>query len=170
MRALPLALLLLCHPPALAAESELSPEAVARIQRDEKAALARVEAAYGNRPPSQLSQEERRQVVREQQAALEEVYARHQVSSKAFARHTARLGREEREQVDAAHRELEERERTARQAPPEAPEQEPTIQRGISESSPVELEVAPDAPPVVEQGLPAEGEPSPVDVSSPPEP
>ena len=55
--------------PGLAVAEDLPPEKIAAIRRDEQAAQARVSAAYGNRKPSELSNEERRQIIQDQQDA-----------------------------------------------------------------------------------------------------
>ena len=69
LTALPLPLLagLLLAPPALA--EDLSPETVARIQMEEKAAQDKVNDAHGNKLPSQLSPSERQQIAEEQREA-----------------------------------------------------------------------------------------------------
>ena len=145
---------------ALAQEEELTPEKIAAIRRDEQAAQARVNAAYGNRKPSELSNEERRQVIQDQQKAGLEVMEKHGVSDKAYSRQVARMGREEREAVKQAEKKLEAEELAAREAARKKAEQaqnppeEVPIQKGISDENPVELESSQDAASVVEQGLP----------------
>ena len=59
------AALLVLAPPVLAEEEGLSPEKVAAIRRDESAAQAKVDAAYGNRKPSKMSNAERGQAIRD---------------------------------------------------------------------------------------------------------
>jgi hypothetical protein len=146
--------------PGLALAEDLPPEKIAAIRRDEQAAIAKVNEAYGNRMPSEMSTEERRQVIHDQQQAALSVMEKHGVSDKDYARQVARMGREEREAVSRAEKRLEheekaraarEAERRAREAQP--PEEVP-IQLGISDDNPVELESTTDAPAVVEQGLP----------------
>jgi hypothetical protein len=149
--------------PGLAlAQEELTPEKIAAIRRDEKAAQAKVDAAYGNRKPSEMSTEERRQVIQEQQAAGLGVMEKHGVSDKEYSRHVARMSREEREAVEQAEKKLEADEKAAREqkkkqqeaeAEAKAPEDIP-IQQGISDENPVELEASEGAGTVVEEGLP----------------
>ncbi len=146
--------------PGLAlAQEELTPEKIARIRRDEQEAQRKVDAAYGNRKPSEMSNEERRQAAREQQEAAMKVMEKHGVSDKEYSRHMARMGREEREAVELAEKKLEAEAKAAKQAREEEGKktQEPgeiPIQKGISENNPVELEASTDAASVVEQGLP----------------
>lgn len=148
--------------PGLAlAEEELTPEKLAAIRRDEKAAQARVDSAYGNRKSSEMSNEERQQSTREQQAAGLGVMEKHGVSDKEYSRRMARLTPEERKAVDQAEKKLEAEEKAKRQAEQKkqqdaeapAPDDIP-IQMGISDENPVELEAAEGAGSVVEQGLP----------------
>jgi hypothetical protein len=145
--------------PGLAVAEDLPPEKIAAIQRDERAAQARVSAAHGNRKPSELSNEERRQLIQEQQAAGQEVLKKHGVSDKDYSRQVTQLGREELAAVAQAEKKLEAEEQAAREAaaekPPEAREpEEIPIQLGISDNNPVELESTKEAEPMVEQGLP----------------
>jgi hypothetical protein len=150
--------------PGLALAQELTPEKIAAIRRDEQAAQAKVDAAYGNRKPSEMSNEERRQAARDQQTAGMGVLEKHGVSDKEYARHTARMRPEEREAVAQAEKKLEAEEKAAQAAreaaakkktdeEAQAPEDIP-IQQGINEDSPVELEAAEGAASVVEEGLP----------------
>jgi hypothetical protein len=146
---------------ALAQDEELTPEKIAAIRRDEKAAQDKVNEAYGNRKPSEMSTEERRQVIQDQQRAGLDVMAKHGVSDKEYSRHVARMGREEREAVDQAEKKLEAEERAAKAAAEQKkaeqeqrPPEDIPIQQGISDENPVELESSQDAASVVEQGLP----------------
>lgn len=152
--------------PVWAQEEKLTPEQIAAIRRDEQAAQARVSAAYGHRQPSEMSAEERRQAIRDQQAAGLAVLEKHGVSDKAYARRTARLSREELAAVSREEKRLEAMERKGRAGAAQqedeqalAPEDIP-IQTGFGDGNPVELESSKDAASVVEQGLPpgAEGE------------
>lgn len=146
---------------ALAQDEELPPEKLAAIRRDEQKAQAKVTETYGHRKPSEMSTEERRQLIQDQQKAGQDVMEKHGVSDKAYSRQVARMGREEREAVDQAEKRLESEERVAREAAEQKkaeqaqklPEEVP-IQQGISEENPVELESSNDAASVVEQGLP----------------
>jgi hypothetical protein len=146
--------------PGLALAEDIPPEKLAAIRRDEQAALAKVNAAYGNRKPSEMSNEERTQSIREQQQAAQSVLEKHGVSDKDYARQTATMGPEEREAVALAEKNLEDEEkaRQAREAEEKAKEKQPPedvpIQMGINEDNPVELESSEDASSVVEQGLP----------------
>ncbi|HEX8698408.1 MAG TPA: hypothetical protein VF815_06195 [Myxococcaceae bacterium] len=146
---------------ALAQDGELTPEKIAAIRRDEKAAQDKVNKAYGNRKPSEMSTEERRQAIQDQQKAGQDVMAKHGVSDKEYSRHVARMGRDEREAVNQAEKKLEAEERAAKAASEQKKaEQEQRasedipIQQGISDENPVELESSEIAASVVEQGLP----------------
>ncbi|WP_257462374.1 hypothetical protein [Archangium lipolyticum] len=149
--------------PSLVLAEDLTPEQMARIRRDEKAAMDKVNAAYGNKKPSELSTEERRQIIREQQEAARGVMEKHGVSAKDYARQTARMGPKGNEAVEAAEKGLEAKEKAAAAAAKTEGNgtEEIQIQQGINEENPVMLEEQEGAPPVVEveMGLPAgEGE------------
>ncbi|MBM7115527.1 hypothetical protein [Archangium primigenium] len=102
----------LATPLAVSAQN-LSPEEIARIQLDEKAALKKIDAAHGGKKPSEMSNAERRQVIEEQQAARQAVMERHGVSDKDYARQTARMGPKQNEAVAAAQKQLEAQQKAA---------------------------------------------------------
>jgi hypothetical protein len=140
-------------------ESELTPQKVAAIRRDEEAALARVDEAHEKKQPSEMDREERRQVIQEQQAASAAVLEKHGVTAKEYARYTARMGPDgnaaveaELKRLDAEAKAKEAKAKEAAAAPP----QEVAIQQGINEKNPVQLDADPSAPPLIEKGLPTE--------------
>ena len=151
--------------PGLALAEDLSPEQLARIRLDERAALERVSAAYGNKKPSELSSDERRRMIREQQEAVREVMETHGVSAKDYARQTARMGPQGNAAVAAEEKTLEARRKAAREA---KPPEEIQIQQGFDENNPVMLEQQEGAPPIVEQGLPADVPAAEGDLGTPP--
>ncbi|HVE87341.1 MAG TPA: hypothetical protein VND93_31005 [Myxococcales bacterium] len=143
-----LALALLLLSSTSLAQEDLSLADLASLEREEKLALAAVEAAHGNRPPQQLSADERAQLIHEQQAASRAVFERHSVDSKVFAHRQMKLSPGERAQVDAEKARLDKaeadrlaREEAARNAPPEELE----VTRGIDEKHPVDLVREPGA-------------------------
>ncbi|WP_224372978.1 hypothetical protein [Hyalangium versicolor] len=157
--------------PGLAmAQEDLTPQKIAEIRRDEQASQAKVNAAYGNRKPSEMSNEERGQAAREQQAAGMAVLEKHGVSDKEYSRHVARMGREESAAVAREEKKLDD-EAKAAQAARDAkaaekkrieeeglpPDQIP-VQRGFSDENPVVLESTGDDVVEVEEGLPASEE------------
>ncbi len=142
--------------PGLALAGDLTPEQIARIRSDEKTALERVNAAHGNRKPSEMDSAERRQVIQEQQQAIQEVRDQHGVSEKDYARQTARMGPKQNAAVEAAAKELEEK-----KAAEAAKSQEPgeiQVQQGFDDENPVTLEEQEGAQPSVEVGIPQEEE------------
>jgi hypothetical protein len=151
MLALALALALLAD--------ELTPQKAAQVQHDREKALAAIAQKYGNKPSSELSQDERREMIRDQRAAEDAVLAKNGVDAKAMARYEATLSLSERaaeknekqrlEKKDADDKQAaEERERKSKEVP---------IQRGFSEDNPVTVEQNGESgPPAVENGLPQE--------------
>ncbi len=142
--------------PAPTLAAELTAEQIAKIRRDEKAAIEKVNAAHGSKKPSELSNAERRQMIEEQQQALDEVMEKHGASRKDYARQVARMGPKGNEEVGAAEKALEAAEKAAQASKSEGAEGI-TVQKGFSDENPVEMEAEEGAPPVVEQGLPPEG-------------
>jgi len=142
--------------PGLTLAGELTPEQLASIQRDEKAAVERVNAAHGNKKASELSNDERGQIIREQQAAVQEVMDKHGVSPKDYARQTARMGPKQNAAVETAAKQLEAKEKAAATSgtqPGNGPG-EIQVQNGFNDENPVTLEQQEGAPLTVEQGLP----------------
>jgi hypothetical protein len=109
MRAFSLGILL-TFSPTVALAAELTPERVAEIKRDEQKALDKVNESHGNKKYSQMSNAERRQVAKEQEAATKEVLAKHGVDAKEYARYSAKLSRDDQGRVKTAEKAIETRE------------------------------------------------------------
>ena len=133
---------LVLAPPVLAEEEGLSPEKVAAIRRDESAAQAKVEAAYGNRKPSEMSNSERGQVIREQQQEAAKVMEKHGVSAKEYAVYTARMTPDDNSRAANEAKRLEDKAKADKAAEEKkrAGDGEVHIQQGFSDAEPVELE------------------------------
>ncbi len=161
------------------AADELTPEKVGQIKQEERAALAKVDQAHGGKKPSEMTSEERKQVIAEQAAAVDGVLQKHGVDSKAFARYSSTLSKdglaeakvaeetakkvaEEKALAEQVSKSKAEADKSAEGAGSTEGQPEPVIQKGFSDDKPVELEAAPDAPPVIEVGLP-EGEAPPAE-------
>lgn len=162
-RALLLSLSSLLLMPTAALAQELDPEKVAKIRLAEQEAMDKIAKEHGNRLPGEMDNAERRRVIEKQQAAAQEVLAKHGVSTKEWAVYTARMSREEQAQSESAQkrlvaeakaREKEKAERAAAAKKESAGEIQ--VQQGFDEANPVELEATKDAPPEVERGTPAE--------------
>jgi hypothetical protein len=165
--AIPLASLLLSLPGRVRAQ-EISLEEIAVTEREERAAMGRVEAAHGSKLPQEHSSTERVQIVREQQAASREVFEQRKLDPKAFARRVMRLSPSERAEVDAIKKRMdeEEQERLEREKAAAAAEpEELEITRGSDERRPVDLYREPGA--VVVESLQEEGAAEPEKASRP---
>ncbi|NRD63580.1 hypothetical protein HRD49_17655 [Corallococcus exiguus] len=138
--------------PALAEEEGLTPEKVAAIQRDEFAAQAKVNEEHGNRKPSEMSNAERGQAIRDQQKESAKVMEKHGVSAKEFASFTARMKPEDNQRVANEAKRLDDKAKAEKEA--EAKKRkgdgEVHIQQGFSDSDPVEMESADGAEPSVD--------------------
>ena len=128
--------------------TELTPELQAKIQRDQAAALDKVNAAHANKKSSEMDTAERHQVIQEQAKAQSEVLDKVGVDNKAFARYTAKMGLGDRKraadettrlEAEAAAAKEKERTKSAPTAPGTAPALETTkegivIERGTTEA------------------------------------
>lgn len=143
---------LLLAPPALAEDEGLTPEKVAAIQRDEAAAQAKVNEEHGNRKPSEMSNAERGQAIRDQQKESAKVMEKHGVSAKEFANFTARMTPEDNQRAANESKRLDDKAKADKEA--EAKKRkgdgEVHIQQGFSDADPVELESADGAEPSVD--------------------
>jgi hypothetical protein len=90
-----------------ASAQNLSPEQLARIRLDEKEAMKKIDDAHGGKKSSEMDTAERRQIIREQQEAIQAVRAQHGVSEKDYARQTARMGPKQNAEVAAQAKALE---------------------------------------------------------------
>ncbi|CAM3666181.1 MULTISPECIES: hypothetical protein [Corallococcus] len=136
---------LLLATPVLAEDEGLSPEKVAAIRRDEAAAQTKVEATYGNRKPSEMSNAERGQSIRDQQAEAAKVMEKHGISAKEYAGYTARMSPEDNARAANEDKRLEDKAKADQEAEEKkraAGDQEVHIQQGFSDAEPVELESA----------------------------
>jgi hypothetical protein len=143
--------------PGLALAGDLTPEQIAKIRSDEKAAVDRVNAAHGNKQPSEMSSAERRQFAQEQQKAVLEVREQNGVSEKDYARQTARLGRKQTAAVEEAAKQLEAKKAAEAAKGQPAQPQEPgeiQVQQGFDDENPVTMEEKEGAGPTVEVGIP----------------
>ncbi|MBN8227410.1 hypothetical protein JYK02_07810 [Corallococcus macrosporus] len=138
--------------PALAEDDGLTPEKVAAIQRDEAAAQAKVNADYGNRKPSEMTNAERGQAIRDQQKESAKVMEKHGVSAKEFANFTARMTPDDNQRAANEAKRLDDKAKAEKEA--EAKKRkgdgEVHIQQGFSDADPVELESEEGAEPTVD--------------------
>ena len=143
------------------APDEFDAERAASIEREQAKETAAVTAKYGNKKSTELSRDERAQMIRDQSAAEQKVLDKYGVSPKEWARAQMNRSREQADQVRQANKALEAKEKAAAEkaaAEKAGGPREIVIQRGISEENPVTLEETENATPVVEQGLPKDFE------------
>jgi hypothetical protein len=149
---------------ALALAAELSPRQAAEIQHEHDKAQAQVAAKYGNRKSSELSSEERRQMVRDQAEAERKVLADHDVSPGAWVRNQALRTPADRAEVKREQEALAAKEKEQQQVLDATKRQEEaegsavSVQRGFSEENPVMVEEKKGGPVTVEHGLPPEAQ------------
>ncbi|MBL8957976.1 MAG: hypothetical protein JNK82_44795 [Myxococcaceae bacterium] len=156
MVALALALL------ALGAD-DLNPEKAAKVQKDRDTAMADIAKKYGNKKSTELSQDERREMIREQRAAENAVLEKNNVDPKEFARYEAKMSLSDRTATNNARALLDQKEVEAKKAAEQKAQPgngEIPIQRGFSDSNPVTLEENNNSGGgiVVEKGLPPDAQ------------
>ncbi len=142
------------------ADDDLNPEKAAKIERDTDKALKAVDKKYGNKKASELTSDERKQVVQERAAAEREVLEKNNTDAKSYLKYTSRQTREERsatkqasEALDAKEKAAEDNKAAKAQEAAAVPK-EIQIQRGGPGKDPIIMEEKPGAAPIVEKGLP----------------
>jgi len=141
--------------------AQLTPEQLAQVQHDREKAQVEIQKKYGDRLPSELSPEERRDLIQEQRDAEDKVLEKNGVDPKELARYEAKLSLDDRAATKAAKKQIEEKEkRDAEKKEKEEAEranQPIQVQKGFSDSNPVILEENQGSgAPTVEKGLPPE--------------
>jgi hypothetical protein len=96
---------------------DLDPTEAVQIEREQEAATKKVNAAHGDKKPSEMDPEERAQVIDEERKARLEVLDRHGVSDKEFSRYQGKLTPEQRVQEKAAAKALDAKEAAAKAHP-----------------------------------------------------
>lgn len=126
------------------ASAELTLEELAAVRHEEQKAIDQVNAAHGNRKPSEMSGDERREMIRAQQEASSKVLERFGVGAKEYGRASANLSPEERRQLEAAQKALVAQEEAQRKAAATTATEQaaPTIEYGTPVDEP-EREEAP---------------------------
>lgn len=130
----------------------------AAIALDQKAAQAEVQKKYGNKKPSELSNDERSQMIREQAAAEQKVLDKYGVDAKTWARQQMAQSPQEAAAQKAREQALaDQRQKDAEaKAKEQAGDQEIQVQRGFSDGNPVTMEEKKVDGVSVEEGLPSD--------------
>ena len=144
--------------PALADE-ELTPEKSAKIERDKTKAMDEVDKKHGNKKSSELTSEERKEVIGERAAAERAVFEKNGVTAKGYTAYTSKMNKDDRAATKAADAKLEAKEKADAAAAAEKAKngdgpKEVQVQHGFSDSNPVVLEEKQGGAPTVEKGLP----------------
>lgn len=136
-------------------------ERLATIEREQAKETAAVQAKYGNKKSTELSRDERAQMIRDLNAAEAKVLDKYGMSQREWARAQINRTREQADAVKQASKDQEAREKAAAEQAAKAQKdegREVVVQKGFSDESPVVLEEKEGAVPVVEQGLPKDYE------------
>jgi hypothetical protein len=142
---------------ALVADEPLSPQKAAAVTREQAKAQADVAAKYGNKKSSELTPDERRQMIKDQTAAEKQVLEKHGVDAKTWARESIKRDRAQLATAKAEEQKLAEKEQKDAEDAKKPKEQKPiTVQKGFSDENPVTLEEkdAEEGKVAVEKGLP----------------
>jgi hypothetical protein len=144
---------------ASAADDELNPEKVAKIQSEQDKANKEIAKKYGNRKPSEMNRDERREMIRDTAEAEKAVLEKNKVDAREYTRYNTKMSRDDRAATKVASDKIAADEKAAAEkaeAEKKAGPKEIQIQRGFSDNNPVVLEEKqPGAGEVVvEKGLP----------------
>lgn len=120
---------------------ELSVEKVAQVQAELEKARKQVSKKYGDKPSSELTNEERAQYIADERSAVSTVFEKLEVDPKAYGIRELRMPNDERAAVKAQKEALLAREAEAKKEAAEQPPPEPEVQivRGTSDEEPLEV-------------------------------
>ncbi|MBL8914792.1 MAG: hypothetical protein JNM17_29065 [Archangium sp.] len=145
---------------ALNADDGIPLQQQAQIESDQAKAQAEVAKKYGNRKSSEMSQDERRQMIKDQAAADKAVLEKAGVDPKQWAREQMKRSRSDYATAKEMGKEIAEKEKqaaadAAKKGSGDGKETEVQVQRGISDDNPVMIDEKPveDGKPGVEQGI-----------------
>jgi hypothetical protein len=103
---------------SLAFADDLTPAKAATIQRQRKAALDEVNKKYGNKKPSELTNDERRALISEQNEAVGKVLDKNGVSAKEFSKYEATSSTQDRQAAKAQGEAMDAEEKKAAEKKP----------------------------------------------------
>ena len=101
------------------AGDDLSPEQLGQIEHEQKKADAAIDKKYGNRQSSEMSQDERREMIHEKAEAEQAILDKHGVDKKEYVHATSKSSREDRERSKAAEKAAEKKDAEEAQKKPE---------------------------------------------------
>src|SRR3954468_729722 len=78
------------------AADDLTPQKAAQVEKDREKAMADVAKKYGNKKSSELSPDERREMIQDQRAAENGVLEKNGVDAKDMARYQTKMGADDR--------------------------------------------------------------------------
>lgn len=129
---------------ALGADDGLSLEAQAQLDRDLEKASSEVSKKYEGKKSSELSQDERRQMIKDQAEAQKKVFEKAGVDPKQYEREQLKRGRDDYAKQKDMVKALAEKDKAAAEALKKATEKmkekEVQVQRGISDENPVTID------------------------------
>ncbi len=136
---------------------DLDPAKAAQIEHDQQKLYDEIDKKHGNKKPSELSQDERREIIRERAQAEESVFEKQGVDRKSYTKYITKMGLDDRAAMKDATDTLNKKDDEAAAAAAKKasePQGEIPIQRGFNDNNPVMLEEKKGAGPVVEKGIP----------------
>ncbi|GMU61606.1 MAG: hypothetical protein AMXMBFR34_33690 [Myxococcaceae bacterium] len=145
--------------PVSPASEPIPPDQAAAIALDSRSAQAEVAKKYGNKKPSELSNDERKQMIRDQAEAEQKVLDKHGVDRSTWARQQMAKSPKEVATQKELEKQLDEKRQAEAKAKAEqekAAGQEIPVQRGFSDANPVTMDEKQVDGVAVEQGLPAD--------------
>jgi len=146
-----------------AGAQELNPAKAAQIEHDQQKKFDEIDKQHGNKLPSQLSSDERRDIIKQRSSAEQEVFDKHGVDAKEYTKYITKMGLDDRAAMKDASKQLEKKdaeEKVAKEPQDSAPKdaKDIPVQRGFNDQNPVILEEKKGGGVAVEHGLPPEAE------------
>ena len=113
------------------AGDDLSAEKMGQLEHEQQKAAAAIDKKYGNRKPSEMSNDERREMIREKSAAEQQVLDKNGVDKKDYVRAQAHMNKEGRETASQTQKSLQKKDEEAAAKKDTGGQKEIVVEHGI---------------------------------------
>lgn len=149
---------------AVAGAQDLNPAKAAQIEHDQQKKFDQIDKQHGNKLSSEMSSDERREIIKQRASAEQEVFEKHGVDAKEYTKYITKMGLDDRAAMKDAAKQLDKKDAEEKVAKEQQPDSAPKdakdipVQRGFNDQNPVTLEEKKGGGVTVEHGLPPEAD------------
>src|SRR5438046_2014912 len=116
---------------ALSARADVDPDTVAKIDKEREKAFADISKSHGDKKPSEMDNDERKQVIQEQQAAQAAILEKNGTDAKEYGRYSAKMNQDQREQAKRTRESMDAKEKADKDAASKP--KEIVVEKGLPE-------------------------------------